>query len=181
MDVLTHVFLPLTVAFVLFPALFDHPATLSLAGFGLLSDFDKFLGQPGLLHSLVTLIPVCLVVLGIGRILGRQTYARLVAAIIGSHLVLDIIDGGPVPLLYPLVERGVGLQFPAQTMFGRGPIGMDIEGPVVAANVAVPQPGFNEYTFIDAPGVAWLVAFVVIYLGLRFLSDRKSAVSDGEP
>ena len=65
MDLLTHLFLPLTVAYVLRRELFDHPATLGLAGFSVLSDFDKFLGHQGLLHSLVTIVPVCLVVLAV--------------------------------------------------------------------------------------------------------------------
>jgi len=178
MDLLTHVFLPLTVAYVLYPAVFDHPATFGLAGFGLFSDFDKFLGQPGLLHSLVTLVPVCVVVLAAGRVLGHQYYARLVAAFVGSHLVLDIVDGGPVPLLFPLVERGIGLQFPARTVFGRGPVGVDVEGPVVASRVMAPRPGFNEYTFVDAAGVAWLLAFLAIYVGLR-LRARRDLRADG--
>lgn len=168
MDVLTHIFLPLTVAYVLVPRLFEHPATLFLAGFGLLADFDKFLGQPGLLHSLVTLVPLCLAVLGVGELVGRREHASLVVGFVGSHFLLDIIDGGPVPLLFPFIKSGVGLQFPARTAFGRGPVGLDIEGPVVAARVAQPRPGFNEYTFIDAPGVAWLVAFLAIYIGLFF-------------
>lgn len=182
MDVLTHVFLPLTVAYVLYPDLFDHPATFSLAGFGLFSDFDKFLGQPGLFHSLVTVVPVCLVVLAVGEVADHRSHARLVAAFIGSHLLLDIVDGGPVPLLYPFIERGIGLQFPARTAFGRGQVGMDIKGQVVTAEVTAPRPGFNEYTFIDPPGVAWLLAFVVVYVGLRRRAgDRISGRDDSEP
>jgi len=109
-DLLTHLFLPLTVAIVLQPELFDHPAALGLAGFGLLSDFDKFLGQPGLLHSLVTIVPICgLIRLCDWTYCGKWTYAPVVTAIIGSRLVLDLIDGGPVPVLYPFIDRGLGL------------------------------------------------------------------------
>jgi len=73
LDVLTHHFLSLTVAYVLRPVLFDHLATLGLAGFGVSSEFEKFLGQPGLLHSLVT---VCLVVRAFSIELSRATLVR---------------------------------------------------------------------------------------------------------
>jgi len=167
-DVLTHLFLPLTVAYVLRPVLFDHPATLGLAGFGVFSDFDKFLGQPGLLHSLVTVVPVCLVVLGVERwYRGEWRYAPVIAAFLGSHLLLDIIDGGPVPLLYPFVERGFGLQYPARTVFGAGPLGLWIEGPLMTTRTASPRPGFNTYGFLTGDGIAWLVVFLVIFVAFR--------------
>jgi membrane-bound metal-dependent hydrolase YbcI (DUF457 family) len=173
MDLLTHVFLPLTVAYVLYPGLFTHPLVYTLAGFGLTSDFDKFLGQPGLFHSLVAVGPLCLVVLAVGNAVANESHARLVAGFVGSHLLLDVVDGGPVPLLYPFVERGIGLQFPARTVFGRDPLGISVEGQVVATRVTAPRPGFNEYTFIDAAGVAWLLAFLVIYFGLGHRHDRE--------
>jgi len=152
-DVLTHLFLPLTVAYVLSPVLFDHPATLGLAGFGVFSDFDKFLGQPGLLHSLVTVVPVCLVALGVERwYRGELRYAPVIAAFFGSHLLLDIIDGGPVPLLYLFVERGFGLQYPARTVFGAGPLGLWIEGRLVTTRTASPRPGSTRTAFSPATG-----------------------------
>jgi len=168
MDVLTHVFLPLTVAYVLYPALFDYPATLGLAGFGLFSDFDKFLGQPGLLHSLVTVAPVCLLVLGVERwYRGEWQYAHLVAGFVASHLLLDVVDGGPVPLLYPFVERGLGFQYPARTVFGAEPVGISIDGALVTTRVMAPRPGYNTYGFVTSGGVAWLLAFLVIFVALR--------------
>ena len=168
MDLLTHVFLPLTLVYIFRPDLFDHPATLGLAGFGLFSDFDKFLGYPGLLHSLVTVVPACLLVLGVERwYRGEWRYAPVVAGFIGSHLVLDIIDGGPVPLLYPFVDRGIGLQYPARTVFGKGLIGLRIEGPVVATRAAAPRPGFNTYGFLTGEGIAWLLVFLVVFVGFR--------------
>ncbi|WP_436926773.1 metal-dependent hydrolase [Halosimplex amylolyticum] len=168
MDLLTHLFLPLTVAFVLRPELFNHPATFGIAGFGVLSDFDKFLGQPGLLHSLVTIVPICVVILAIERWYREEwRYAPVLSAIIGSHLVLDLIDGGPVPLLYPFVERGLGLQYPAQTVFGRGPIGLSIEGQIMTTRMAAPRPGYNAYGFLTGEGIAWALVFVIVFVGLR--------------
>lgn len=94
MDFLTHIFLPLTVAYVLKRELFETPAHLSLAGFGLLSDFDKFIGYPGLLHSFITLTPICLALLAGERWLrGRVVLSPLIVAFVLSHLLLDFIDG----------------------------------------------------------------------------------------
>lgn len=66
-DLLTHLFFPLTGVYVLWPERFPTPAYLLLGWFALLSDFDKFLGQPGLLHSFVTLVPFAVVVVLVER------------------------------------------------------------------------------------------------------------------
>jgi len=179
-DFLTHVFLPLTVAYVLRRDLFDHPALLGLAGFGLLSDFDKFLGTPGLLHSLVTIVPICAGILLVERwYRGQWVFAPLVVGFVGSHLVLDLVDGGPVPLLYPVVERGLGLQYPARTVFGQGTLGLSIEGPLVSARATAPRPGFNSYGFITGDGVAWVLAFLILYVGLRRTDRIGDAAEPG--
>lgn len=169
MDFLSHLFLPLTAVYVARRELFDRPWLLGVAGFGLLSDFDKFLGVPGLLHSLVTLVPICAVVLAAEyRLRGELEWAPVVVALIGSHLVLDFVDGGPVPLLFPLVETGIGLQYPAQTAFGEGLVGVAFEGSLVAVRATAPRPGFNTYGFIQGAGVAAMLLFAVVYL-----TDRR--------
>lgn len=95
-DLLTHLFLPLTVAYVLRPDLFESPAYLGLTGFAILSDFDKFLGIPGLLHSLVTLVPVAAVILGLERWWRTELeYTPVPVAFLCSHLVLDFLDRVP--------------------------------------------------------------------------------------
>lgn len=167
MDVLTHLTLPLLVAYVLRRDLFPSPPYLLLGGFGLLSDFDKFLGVPGLLHSALPLVGISLVVVGIERQLrGRLVYAPVVVGLIWSHLLLDLVDGGPVPLLYPLVERGIGLQYPVQTVFGEGVLGVRLEGPLVTLRTTTPRPGHNTYGFVQGAGVANALAFCAVYLGL---------------
>lgn len=169
MDFLTHVFLPLTVAYALRTAFFDTaPERLALAGFGLLSDFDKFLGQPGLLHSLVTLVPLTLAALGTERaVRGELVVTPLLVAFVWSHLLLDFVDGGPVPLLYPFVETGIGLQYPVRTVFGEGPLGLAFKGPLVTLRQATPRPGHNTYGFITGAGVASLLAFLTLVIGSR--------------
>ncbi|MFB6095430.1 MAG: metal-dependent hydrolase, partial [Halodesulfurarchaeum sp.] len=119
MDFLSHLFLPLLVAYVLRPEWFDSPWALAVGVFGLLPDFDKFLRMPGLGHSLVTLVPIWVGVLVLERRLrGELRWSLLIGALSGSHLVLDFVDGGPVPLLYPFIKEGVGLKYPAITVFG---------------------------------------------------------------
>jgi hypothetical protein len=165
MDPLSHVFLPLTVAYALWPERFGSPVVLGLGGFGLLSDFDKFLGVPGLLHSGLTIVPLCLCLLGAERVLrDRLVWSPLVAGLVASHLVLDIVDGGPVPLLYPLVDSGVGFTYPARVAFGVPPVGIALEGPLVALRTTAPRGGFNTYGFVDGAGVAIALAFGVVYV-----------------
>lgn len=167
-DFLTHLFLPLTGAYVLRRELFASPVYLAVGGFALLSDFDKFLGAPGLLHSLVTLVPICLAILGIEYAWrGEFEWGPVIVALILSHLVLDFVDGGPVPLLYPLVAEGVGLQYPVRTVFGSGLFGVTLDGPLVTLRTVAPRPGFNTYGFIDGNGVASALLFFAVYVGLR--------------
>lgn len=168
MDFLTHLTLPLTVAYVIERDLFDSPRYLLLGAFGLLPDFDKFLGAPGLLHSAVALVPISLVILGAERRLrGRLLVAPVVVALVWSHLLLDVVDGGPVPLLFPLIETGLGLQYPVQVAFGEGLLGVRLEGSLVALRTTAPEPGHNTYGFLQGAGVASALAFLSVYLGLR--------------
>lgn len=178
MDFLSHLFIPLTAVYVVRRDLFDSPWLLGLAGFGLLSDFDKFLRMPGLLHSLVTLVPICLVVLALEYWLrGELRYAPVIVALVGSHLILDLLDGGPVPLLYPFVETGVGLRYPVQTVFGQGPIGLRFEGPLVALRTAGVRPENDTYGFLQGGGVASLLLFVVVYANDRLRHRREATPS----
>lgn len=168
MDFLSHLFIPLTAVYIVRRELFDSPWLLGLAGFGLLSDFDKFLRIPGLLHSLVTLVPICLAILGLEYWLrGELRFSPAIVALIGSHLVLDFVDGGPVPFLFPLIESGVGLQYPAQTVFD-GPLGLRFEGPLVSLRTSAPRPTNNTYGFIQGGGVASMLLFGIVYISERW-------------
>lgn len=173
-DFLTHIFLPLTAAYVLRPKLFDPPWLLLLGGFGLLADFDKFLGQPGLLHSVVTMGPLCLFILGVERAWrGELSYSPLIVALILSHLLLDLVAGGLVPLLYPFVTTGIGLEYPMNTVFGAGPIGITFQGPLVEIRHTAPRSGYNTYGFIEGVGVATALLFATIYLGQWWTQERS--------
>ena len=86
---------------------------------------------------------------------------------------MDSIDGGPVPLRFPNVETGVGLKFPASTVFGERSLGVSIETPLASVRVKPPRAGFNTYGFIEAGGMASTLLFVVVYLGRV---RRKAAI-----
>jgi hypothetical protein len=80
-----------------------------------------------LFHSVLTVDPICLFLLSVGARLSRDQYIRLVTPLFGSHLLLNIVDCESVPLLYRFVKQSVGLQFPTRSVFGRVPIGVNIE------------------------------------------------------
>lgn len=172
MDALTHLCLPITLAYVLRREFFASPWRLGLAPFALLSDFDKFLGHPGLLHSLVTLVPLCLALLAAEYAVRRRLVVTpLVVALVGSHLLLDFVGGGPVPLLFPLVETGLGLQYPVRTVFGEGLLGVRFEGPLVTLRTVAPRSGFNTYGFITGAGVTSAL-FALAAIGGSELQQR---------
>ena len=180
MDFLTHLFLPLTVAYAVRPDLFRSPLYFALGGFGLLADLDKFLLAPGYGHSLLTLGPICVAIVGVEYVVREKLrIAPLIVALILSHLVLDFVDGGPVPLLYPFVEQGVGLQYPARTVFGSGPLGLvDIEGPLATLRQTAPAPGNRTYGFVQGAGVASLLAFVAVFVGRYQSSDDHARTNE---
>lgn len=173
MDFLAHIFLPLTAAYVLWSDRFESPLWFPVAVAGLVPDFDKFLGVPGLLHSLVTLVPLCLLLLGVERVWrGELSATPIVVFFIASHLLLDLIDGGPVPALFPFIETGIGLQYPVRTVFGAPPFGLQFDGALVALRVGSPRPGHNTYGFIQGAGVASTLLFITVFLGIRY-GDRE--------
>lgn len=186
MDPLAHVFLPLLVAYAARPELFAARWPLALAGFGVLPDADKFLGLQGLGHSLVTVLPVALVVvaaeyairkrLDVDR---RPVYALLASAFLLSHLALDVLDGGPVPLLFPVVTQGLGLVFPATVTFGQGLLGVVVEGPLVALHSTAPRVGHQTFGFFQGAGVASLLAFLVAYAAGERARGRLSLPTAG--
>lgn len=167
MDLLTHLFLPLTVAYVIRREVFASPAHLGLALLGLLPDVDKYLLAKGYGHSLVTLGPLCAAILAVEyRYRGELRIAPVAVGLVASHLLLDFVGGSQVPLLYPFLTEGIALRYPASTVFGTGAAGMTVVGPVVDLKTASPRPGVNTYGFLRPAGVANLLGFLAVYAGL---------------
>lgn len=169
MDALTHLFLPLVVVMAYRPALLDSPIAVPIVLFGLAPDFDKLLGAIGLFHSLLVLVPVGLAILVVSRVAAdrgfdrARAYGMVAVLLLGSHLLLDFIDGGPVTLLAPVVAEGVGLEYPMRVFFGESAVSVTSSGPVVRLRVGTPRNCVHPYTPLDSVGVASTLLFVTLY------------------
>lgn len=165
MDLLTHLFLPITVAYVLRPELFPSPWYLGFAIFAVLPDADKLLGVQGMLHSLLVLGVIGVVLLGAERLVREDhTYALLAVGLLFSHLLLDLLDGGPVPFLYPIVDAGVGLHYPAQLVLQDT---VAIRNPLPEVRVGTPNRSRQTYPIVTGYGVLSGLTFLTVYLGER--------------
>lgn len=167
MDVLTHLFLPIAVAFAVRPDLFPSPWYFVLAVFAVLPDFDKVLGIPGLLHSIfaVGAIGLC-VCLFERRISGTTTYTIVATLLLISHLLLDFLDGGPVTFLYPLIETGVGLKYPTEIVFGDTVQDVAVHNPLPRVHANPTNSSREAYPLVNGYGVLSILVFITVYLGI---------------
>ena len=51
-------------------------------------------------------------------------HSVIAVAVLASHLLLGIVDGGIVPLPFPFVEAGTEPVYPATVTAGQGPVGV---------------------------------------------------------
>ena len=168
MDVLTHLFLPIAVAFAIQPDLFPSPRYFALAVFAILPDFDKLLGIPGLLHSVFVVGVIGLVAFILERrFAGTRSYAAVTTIFLASHLLLDFLDGGPVTFLYPLVETGVGLEYPSQIVFGDAVQNVTVRNPLPRVQVDATNSNRTAYSLVNGYGILSALVFVTVYLGLE--------------
>jgi len=176
MDVLTHVFLPLTLMYVV-KRDFDEKL-LPLALFAILPDLDVFTGiHRGLFHSLVFLAPLSALMIGAEYALSRRLRCSPIAlSFLYSHLALDFLAGG-VPFLYPFVELGVGVEFPFVIRFGGSISIVDVVPKLV---YCYPKPVHGEVNAFSGFGVASALLFVVIYWSLGRQRGSSKAKSSQE-
>jgi membrane-bound metal-dependent hydrolase YbcI (DUF457 family) len=173
MNILTHIFLPLTLVYVLRS---DFKAKhFPLALFAILPDFDVLTGiHRGLFHSIISLAPLSAVMLATEYAFKRRLKYSLIAILfLYSHIILDFLAGG-VPLLYPIVNQGIGIEFPFIIRFGESISIVDVT-PRLVYNY--PQP----VQYIDASfsgfGVASTALFLIIYWKV---SKEREDASDSE-
>jgi len=190
MDALTHVFLPLLVAYVVRPDLFGQPHYFALGLFGLLADLDKLIGIPGLLHSLVTLVPICVGMLLLERVFRDEYhYSAIASGFTLSHLPLDVVEGVTVPLLYPIVTTGVGLAYPLGLIVGpdAGPLWFAFDGVPIALEFGELRTGHassdevnsNEFGFVNGYGVATMLTFLLAFVSREYLGIGQSSIGQG--
>jgi len=173
MDVLTHVFLPLTLVYAV-KRDFDEKL-FPLALLAVLPDFDVFTGiHRGLFHSLVFLAPLSALIIGVEYAVSKRLrYSPIALFFLYSHLALDFLAGG-VPFLYPFVELGVGVEFPFVIKFGGSVSIVDVVPKLV---YCYPQPVHGEVNAFSGFGVASALLFVVVYWSIgrqRRSSKAKS-------
>ncbi|MFC7133617.1 MULTISPECIES: metal-dependent hydrolase [Salinibaculum] len=174
MDLLTHLFLPVTVAYVLRPDLFRSPWYLTAGVVAIFPDVDKLLGVQGALHSVVTLGVIAFVFVALERhFRNEMVYAGLLSALLFSHLLLDFLDGGPVTVFYPFIETGVGLQYPTQLALDETLGVPSITQPVPELRVGTPSRSRSTYPLVTGYGVLSALTFGVIYLTQTLRSHRS--------
>ncbi len=155
MDLLTHLFLPLI--FLLAAGFSKDLRMLLLSPLAILPDLDVFLGiHRGLLHSLLIIIPLII----FSFILARKYY-KYAAFFLCSHLFLDFLAGG-VPFLYPLVNTGVGIEFPLVVKFASAPTIVEYLPRLVFSS---PSPVHGQsYELFSSFGIASMFLFLAVYL-----------------
>ena len=164
MDLLTHIFLPLILIYSVRREL--KPYHIILIPFTILPDLDK-LFEVGLLHSLVTIVPISILLIFIewiaGKLMKRNSYEYSLTAsfYMFSHLFLDILDGGPVTLLYPFVKTGVGLTFPATIELGQSPFDIQVKNLLPSLILTIPEKA-HSYGIFSGFGVASMILFLLI-------------------
>lgn len=174
MDVLTHLFLPITVAYAVRPDLFPSPWYFALAVFAVLPDFDKVFGTPGLLHSIFAVGAIGFgVVLLERRFSGSKMYATVATLLLISHLLLDFLDGGPVTFLYPLIETGVGLKYPTEIVFGDTVQDVAVHDPLPRVYANPTNSSREAYSLVNGYGVLSILVFVTVYLGIEPRRNSK--------
>ncbi|MBO3810227.1 MAG: hypothetical protein FGF50_11640, partial [Candidatus Brockarchaeota archaeon] len=90
---------------------------------------------------------------------GGLKHSLIAVAFLSSHILLDFIAGG-VPFLYPLVNVGVGLEFPLILRFGESVSLVDVS-PKIVYNT--PQQVYGEVNAFSEYGVASTILFITIY------------------
>lgn len=135
------------------------------------SDTDKLLGLQGTFHSVLLLgIVGALLLLAERQIRAELTYTPLVAALLGSHLLLDLLDGGPIFLLVPGMSPGFGLTFPTTITLGTSPTSVGVAHLVPEISTGAVSQGPATYSLITGYGVLSVLVFVSIVGGRRLRS-----------
>jgi hypothetical protein len=122
---------------------------------------------------------------------GEYHYSAIASGLTLSHPPLDIIEGGTVPLLYPILTTGVGLAYPLGLTVGpeAGPLWFAFDGVPITLEFGELTTGHavsdeinsNEFGFINGYGVATMLTFLLIFVSREYLSIGQSSIGqDGE-
>lgn len=158
-DLLTHIFLPLILLLSIGLARSKRYLFL-LSPLAIFPDLDVFLGiHRGLFHSLLIIMPIVLL-----SLITLRQYSNYIAFFLGSHLSLDFLAGG-VPFLYPIIETGVGIEFPLVVRFSSPPTIVEYLPRIVFTTPTLVQG--QSYELFSGIGIALLILFGGIYYARR--------------
>jgi hypothetical protein len=99
----------------------------------------------------------------------RLRYSSIAVLFLYSHILLDFLAGG-VPLLYPLVNQGVGVEFPFIIRFGESISIVDVT-PRLVYNC--PQPVHGDVDAFSSFGVANTALFLLTYWKISKERDTR--------
>lgn len=180
MDALVHIFLPLTLLYVIWREFYEeHPYAIFLSLFGIFPDLDKFfLNAPRFLHSILTLIPIVLVAFLILRKLTShyKKYTSIIAVFLFAHLLLDVVGHSHAPIFYPLMDSLIGFEYPMVISFGEGLLGVSIEGVPVRIVTEDPVSGVPfDASPLTGFGVASFLLFILIFIQSKVGEKLRSS------
>ena len=164
MDVLSHTFLPLIFLLGIGRLSKRH---IMISPASLLPDLDK-LFLTGLLHSLLVISPVLLAIAAAERKLkGNLETSLILSFFVLSHVFLDILDGGPVPVAYPAVSLGFGISYNAKIFVSNLTVS-DIFPSVEIREISPSE----SYELFSGFGLASAIIFFMILIVKVIKSER---------
>lgn len=165
MDLLTHIFIPLSIAKIMERKL-DLLSLFIISIFTLLPDFDVFLGlHRGLFHSLLFIFPLSLALIALGKLFKFEKLSKFLVLALFLHLFFDFLTGG-VPFLYPLFNVGIGVEFPLVIKFSSFPYIIVEYLPKIVFNS--PSPVYGKTSNLISPfGIVSLFLFILVYFRER--------------
>jgi hypothetical protein len=104
-------------------------------------------------------------------------HSVIAVAVLASHRLLDIVDGGIVPLPFPFVEAGTEPVYPATVTAGQEPVGV-VDGSLVVLRRVAPRAGYLSFGVLGGFVAASTLAFRSVWVGRRFDGGRAVA-ADG--
>ena len=164
MDVLSHTFLPLIFLIAIGKLKARY---IPFAFFSVFPDFDKLI-LPGIFHSIIFAAPLLSILFYAERMLFRgYELASISAFFYFSHLAFVFLDEGPLALLYPISNFGIGISFSAKIFVSN----MTVEDLVPEMIYEELKPS-ESYELFSGFGFASMLLFFLI------LVNRKSLLGE---
>ncbi len=165
MDLLSHLFLPL----IFLVAIEKLKARyIPFSFFSIFPDFDKLI-LTGIFHSILFTAPILSIFFYTEKKLFKSyEFASISAFFYLSHLAFDFLDGGPLALLYPISNFGIGISFSAKIFVSNITIA-DIVPEIVYEEL---RPS-ESYELFSGFGIASMLLFFLILIKRSLLGESR--------